>query len=867
MTPKGILSADPMEFLGAMRNKYCTLWRASQSPIEYDWRGCVAELPRLSVEELRSASASFADTTASSYDGIHVKSYQLISDRGLTALATLYAAIEAASRWPAAASLTTVTLIDKKAGGHRGIANFTSLYRMWSKSRKPWAQDWEDRHQRPFFAASRGVGPIDAVYRQALKHEAAVADGLESAVLLEDLESFFESINRGILMEEAVTLGFPLALLRASLAAYIGPRMITLDGRAAREMYARDGIVPGCTFATTFVKLFYMRRLDALVARLPPNIDVDMYIDDLAISGNGTSDRLVEDITSAWRNARAVLVADLGCKIADAKSRVVASSGRVARVIAGKLGIEHAVRRNAPNLGVDTTAGARRRTIRCGGSQRRKRFSIMGRRSRKLARLARTLGGRSIKVFTAGIAPQANYGAEIWGVSDAESTALRRAAARALRPWSRCRSLTTVHLLHGLPTCKEDLRTVVHYAKQVWRAAADKKAAAARDMDLTALRQLWEKAFAGAEQIVSGYSQAKRLGGGAISSREARRAWDAVKGPVGAAALSLARVGWSFRNAFSLTDAHGEEVLLTVTSPSMLTKMLIDASKDECERAVGRAWATTDPSFAGRRVCIDLVAKAIKNGYKDGLTPIQIGALRAAVCNGVYTRSRAVADGYEVPDQCPACGARGDTPHHRVYGCSHTKEAVLRCVPRWVYDEGRRAGPREKFWTTAAFPHPGDDWPRPPAGIEGTWTFASGADAVHLHGRDVCAEENDLHVRHAAPLLADPRQDLGGFIYGDGSCRPSDIKGPGAGGRLLPRGRQRGRHLQGLLLPPPACVPSNLTRQRIRDGGTSEADDHTKSNYILRLPQRGQSRRGASPPRPGPREVICWHQPRQVADG
>ncbi len=117
VTPKGILSADPMEFLSAMRRKYCTLWRASQSPIEYDWRGRVAELPRLSVQELRSASTSFADKTASSYDGLHVKSYHLISDRGLTALATLYAAIETASRWPAAASLTTVTLIDKKAGG------------------------------------------------------------------------------------------------------------------------------------------------------------------------------------------------------------------------------------------------------------------------------------------------------------------------------------------------------------------------------------------------------------------------------------------------------------------------------------------------------------------------------------------------------------------------------------------------------------------------------------------------------------------------------------------------------------------------------------------------------------------------------
>ncbi len=271
-TPTGILSADPAEFLRAMRNKYYKLWNASDAPIEYEWKLRVAELPRLTVEELRAASASFADTTATAYDGIHVKAYRLVSDRGLSALATLFAAVETAGRWPAAASLTTVTLIDKKTGGHRGVANFASPYRVWSKARKRWAQDWEDGNQRSYFAASRGVGPVDAVYRQALKHEAAVADGRESAVLLEDLESFFESIDRDILMHEAVALGFPPALLRASMAAYIGPRMLTLDGRAAREVYARNGIVPGCTFATTFVKLFYMRRLDALVAQLPPDM-------------------------------------------------------------------------------------------------------------------------------------------------------------------------------------------------------------------------------------------------------------------------------------------------------------------------------------------------------------------------------------------------------------------------------------------------------------------------------------------------------------------------------------------------------------------------------------------------------------------
>ncbi len=319
-----------------------------------------------------------------------------------------------------------MTLIDKKSGGHRGIGNLTSTYRVWSKARRPWAQRWEDEHQRPYFAASRGVGPIDAVYRQALRHEAAAAEARDSVVILDDLESFYETINREVLVKEAQVLNFPLVILRASLAAYVGPRMLTLDGRASKELHAQNGILPGCTFATTYVKLFYLRRLDAVAAELPPEAVMDIYIDDVAIAADGDGSDLIEAAISARDAVRKALTADLGCRIAEAKTRVVASSSRISRAIADRLGIGQAVRRCAPNLGIDITAGAQRRILRTSNSTRRKRLSNCGKRSRKLAKIASTLGRRAVRVFAAGIAPEANYGVEVWGISDAESTRLKR---------------------------------------------------------------------------------------------------------------------------------------------------------------------------------------------------------------------------------------------------------------------------------------------------------------------------------------------------------------------------------------------------------------------------------------------------------
>ena len=84
-----------------------------------------------------------------------------------------------------------------------------------------------------------------------------------------DMESFYELMDRDQLVKEAEALGFPRALIRAALAAYAGPRIITMHGRCARELYPEKGIVAGCSLATTLVKVYYARAFDKLVKELP----------------------------------------------------------------------------------------------------------------------------------------------------------------------------------------------------------------------------------------------------------------------------------------------------------------------------------------------------------------------------------------------------------------------------------------------------------------------------------------------------------------------------------------------------------------------------------------------------------------------
>jgi hypothetical protein len=161
--------------------------------------------------------------------------------------------VEITSRWPTQTAVVTTPMLPKPKGGHRLTGKLAALYRVWSKARRPVADRWEAAHDKPFFASAAGSGPIDAVFRQAMRHESAGASGLVAIAALEDMEAFYETVDRETLISEARALGFPTCVVRACLAADAAPRLVEMGRFVAREVYAVRGIVAGCSFATTFL--------------------------------------------------------------------------------------------------------------------------------------------------------------------------------------------------------------------------------------------------------------------------------------------------------------------------------------------------------------------------------------------------------------------------------------------------------------------------------------------------------------------------------------------------------------------------------------------------------------------------------------
>ncbi len=750
-TVGGAMSAAPEELLDAQRRKLRGLWKPAAGAFHYLWPDR-SELPRLDARGLRDAATSFQWRTTQTYDGFHPRQLGNLPDAALETLADILQAVEVSGIWPPQVAMVITALLPKPKGGLRPIGILPGVYRLWAKARRVLADEWEAAHQRPFFSSAKGNGPLDTLWRMSARHEAGIADDQQAGIVADDLAAFFETVDRDTLMREAQALNYPVPVLRAALAAYAAPRMLTLQGRVARELHPTVGVIAGCSLAMSLVKLFYLRAFDDLAARLPPAVTLDVHVDDVTLAAIGPPPQVAADLAAA-RHSLAHTMERLGCTFAHDKTAVTATTRQLAGAITRRLGLEEGVVGTPCLLGVDSTAGNRRarlgRTSRRAGRLR----AALARRVR-LQRLRRDVGRRATRVFRSGVLPAAAYDSPVWGLSDAECLRLRRLAAATMTPRAKGRSLTMVHLWHDMPTADAENAPVVHYGKMIWRAVTRREDAMARGSSLADLRRLWESASTAFAPLAQKMLDA-RGPDGAVPHRVARAVWAEVRGPLSAAAVTLARNGCVFQSPFSFVDALGVEHCLTTMSPRLLRDIMRDMTRLTMEKKVGSAIAERHAAFDGRRACLDLAIAAARVSKR--VTPHQSGAFRAVACDAVWTAVKARERGYLTSGDCPLCGEAPDTIGHRTYGCAKTEDAVREAVPAWFWREATCAHRSSPFWTTAIIPHPADVAPPPRD------DFTCHVEHHTPEGREAANDEN--------------RQHLKGSLYVDGSCFPSPIRG------------------------------------------------------------------------------------------
>ena len=167
------------------------------------------------------------------------------------------------------------------------------MYRFWGKLRRSTAQSFENKFAtRSFFAWGSGKGAGDAIWRQAVRTEAAKGDKDHIAAVFDDFHKFYELVPLKRLLDKANASGLNRVLVRVVLGAYKMQRFFSEGVFLSKGLHAFNGIVAGCSFATAMVKIFYQEIFRGLERR-HPSIRFQIYIDDLLAQATGKSERKV----------------------------------------------------------------------------------------------------------------------------------------------------------------------------------------------------------------------------------------------------------------------------------------------------------------------------------------------------------------------------------------------------------------------------------------------------------------------------------------------------------------------------------------------------------------------------------------------
>mgnify|MGYP000255575817 FL=1 len=127
-----------------------------------------------------------------------------------------------------------------------------------------------------------------------------------------------------------------MAILRFNLAGYAFPRFVTLGGMVADPTTPLRGVVAGCGAATTLVKLYYFRPFKEFMPR-HPSIDMDAFIGDMQVAGQGKAETLVTNMIEAALDLSQVIEQTLGSQISLPKAALVSSSTEVSKRVRSAL--------------------------------------------------------------------------------------------------------------------------------------------------------------------------------------------------------------------------------------------------------------------------------------------------------------------------------------------------------------------------------------------------------------------------------------------------------------------------------------------------------------------------------------------------
>ena len=216
----------------------------------------------------------------------------------------------------------------------RPILIYGTCQRVWGRLRRQMVRQWWAsaiaRHPvLGLLSAAPGRSPSERVWRIQVHAAGCDARGGATVTILSDITRCFDTVPWSAVIAGAVSMQFPLQLLRLALVSYGWPRTLGADGLLAAPLHPTRGIGAGSA-AAVFEFGIAMGPTLTRAAMLHPLCVYGAHVDDLSVTTCGASEHeAVSCAVRGWVELAHGLGEDLGFPLDRSKQAALGSTARV----------------------------------------------------------------------------------------------------------------------------------------------------------------------------------------------------------------------------------------------------------------------------------------------------------------------------------------------------------------------------------------------------------------------------------------------------------------------------------------------------------------------------------------------------------
>ena len=268
---KGIVT-EPLEIAAHQRYMWQGYWQARPQELreavnmakEVKLRASKERWANPTIEAVDDALCSFNEDTALGLDGLGPRFMKKLPRKGREQLAELIGESARKLAWPWQCLANLAILLDKPADETRAVFLNIFFFRLIVRLQRGQTREWSKERSKYWDHALANSSALRSAVMQALAVDLAELGGKSWALILYDLEKFYDSLSLAILLGESLKREYSPTLLYMLFLCYTGPRIIRVGRCSAEPIQPSGSIVAGCGEAGNMAKCMIYDLVDRL---------------------------------------------------------------------------------------------------------------------------------------------------------------------------------------------------------------------------------------------------------------------------------------------------------------------------------------------------------------------------------------------------------------------------------------------------------------------------------------------------------------------------------------------------------------------------------------------------------------------------